>query len=118
MVHHGAGLRRLTRDDALVAALARDFREADISTTDRAMLGYALKITREPWEVTKGDVETLRTVGFEDRDILDINQIAAYFAFVNRLADGLGVELEDYWKDDPVPGLVGLEAEAKNSSGG
>lgn len=60
------------------------------------MLEYAVKLTREPWKMIDADVQRLRQAGFEDADILDINQIAGYFAFVNRLADGLGVELESY----------------------
>jgi uncharacterized protein YciW len=61
------------------------------------MLDYVGKLTRTPSAVTEGDVEALRDVGFSDRAILDIAQITAYFAFVTRLADGLGVTLEDYW---------------------
>lgn len=63
------------------------------------MLSYAEKLTRTPWEMTAGDVEKLREEGFSDAAILDINQITGYFNFVNRLADGLGVELEPYWKE-------------------
>ncbi len=62
---------------------------------DRAMLSYALKLTRAPGEMTAADVESLRAVGFDDVAIHDICTIVAYFAFVNRIADGLGVELED-----------------------
>lgn len=58
------------------------------------MLDYAAKLTREPWSMESADVEALRAVGFPDDAILDINQVTGYFAFVNRLADGLGVELE------------------------
>ena len=58
------------------------------------MLDYAEKLTRTPAAMTKADVEALRTVGFDDAAILDICQVTAYFAFVNRIADGLGVELE------------------------
>lgn len=47
--------------------------------------------------MTKPDVETLRDHGFSDAAILDMCQITGYYAFVNRLADGLGVELESYW---------------------
>jgi alkylhydroperoxidase family enzyme len=47
-----------------------------------------------------GDVESLRRVGFSDAAILDINQVTGYYAFVNRLADGLGVELEEYWYEE------------------
>jgi uncharacterized peroxidase-related enzyme len=58
------------------------------------MLDYAEKLTREPWTVTAEDIEYLRRRGFSDTDILDMAQVAAYFAYVNRIADGLGVELE------------------------
>ena len=61
------------------------------------MLEYAVKLTLEPWNMMQADVHKLREAGFEDGDILDINQITGYFAFVNRLADGLGVKLEPYW---------------------
>lgn len=99
MQHHGAGLHRLTKDAALVAQLKEDYTRADITPAQRAMLDYAAKLTRTPWEMTAADVQTLREHGFSDRAILDINQIAGYFAFVNRLADGLGVQLEDYWDE-------------------
>jgi len=58
------------------------------------MLAYALKLTRTPAEMTADDVEALRAAGFDDRAIHDICAVVAYFAFVNRIADGLGVELE------------------------
>lgn len=63
------------------------------------MLEYSVKLTLEPWNMTQADVQKLRDVGFEDADILNINQITGYFAFVNRLADGVGVELESYWNE-------------------
>ncbi len=99
MTHHGAGLRKLTGDDALVAALELDWRTAPVSDADRAMLAYAIRLTSEPWSVTGQDVEALRQAGFSDAAILDICQITGYFAFVNRLADGLGVELEPVHRD-------------------
>jgi uncharacterized peroxidase-related enzyme len=77
--------------------LIADYQQAAISEVDRAMLGYAVKLTREPASITRADVEALRHAGFSDAAILDICQVTAYYAFVNRLADGLGVELEDYW---------------------
>lgn len=61
------------------------------------MVDYAVKLTREPQAMSRSDVRTLRSAGFDDTAILDIAQVTAYFAFVNRLADGLGVELEPYW---------------------
>ncbi len=62
------------------------------------MLSYADKLTRTPWQMTIEDVNGLKTAGFTERDILDMNQITGYFAYVNRLADGLGVPLEGYWE--------------------
>lgn len=59
------------------------------------MLDYVAKLTETPSAVVEADVEALRQVGFSDRAILDVAQITAYFAFVTRLADGLGVSLED-----------------------
>jgi uncharacterized protein YciW len=63
-----------------------------------AMLDYASKLTERPTDMIWKDVERLRDVGYTDRGILDINQIVSYFAYVNRVADGLGVKLEDFWK--------------------
>lgn len=99
MKHHGAGLRKLTKDEKLVEQLIADFRRARIDEAERAMLEYAAKLTQEPWSVTEADIIALRVTGFTDAAILDINQVAGYYAFVNRLADGLGVELEAFWTD-------------------
>lgn len=62
------------------------------------MLDYAYKLTLTPWDMVEADVQLLREHGFSDRAILDINQITGYYAYVNRLADGLGVPLEDFWQ--------------------
>ena len=103
MHHHGAGLRRLLKAEGreegpreeLIAALGSDHRRADISAPDRAMLDYALLLTRRPFEIDDKEILRLREQGFDDRAIHDICAITAYFAFVNRIADGLGVELEE-----------------------
>ena len=87
-------------DERLVEQLAADFRQAALTGRQRAMLGYADKLTREPWTMVAEDVEALRRAGFGDTEILDIAQITGYYAFVNRLADGLGVELEGFWGED------------------
>ena len=99
MEHHGAGLHRLTKDEQLVEHLKSDYIQADLSPADREMLDYAVKLTLTPWEMVADDVERLRERGFSDSAILDINQITGYFAYVNRLADGLGVELESFWEE-------------------
>lgn len=88
----------MVKDDSLVSALQTDYRQARLSPADRSMLDYAYKLTLAPWDMVEADVQTLRDHGFSDRAILDINQITAYYAYVNRLADGLGVPLEDFWQ--------------------
>lgn len=64
------------------------------------MLDYVEKVTLTPWDVSEADVVALREHDFSDRDILDINEVAAYYAYVNRIADGLGVELESWIPED------------------
>ncbi len=100
MRHHGAGLLRLTRTPALVEQLKRNYTQATLTPPQRAMLDYAVKLTLTPAKMCEQDVETLRQHNFSDRAILDINQIVGYFAYVNRLADGLGVELEGFWENN------------------
>lgn len=79
----------------------QDYRQASLSEQDRAMLDYAHKLTRTPWEVQEEDVERLRQVGFGDRQIANINGVTAYYNFINRVAQGLGVEIEDSnWSDE------------------
>lgn len=66
------------------------------------MLSYAVKLTQAPRSVSGRDVERLRDAGFDDTAILDICQVVSYYNYVNRLADGLGVELEDFWTDEAL----------------
>jgi uncharacterized peroxidase-related enzyme len=95
-VHHSRGLLRFVKKPELVQALKLDYRSAQLSTRQRAMLDYADKLTREPWTVTESDLDLLRASGLDDRGILDLNQAVAYFAYVNRVADGLGVVVDEY----------------------
>lgn len=60
------------------------------------MLDYAVKLTHTPGEMVAADVDALRAEGFRDRDVLDIAEVTAYYAYVNRIADGLGVPTEDW----------------------
>ena len=75
-------------------ALTKDPRTAPLENRKRALVDYALKVTREPWNVHEEDLEPLRRAGLSDADILDACLVTAYYAFVNRMAQGLGVELE------------------------
>jgi len=81
-----------------VAALSADWRGAELSAADRAMLTFVDKLTRTPQAMQQDDVAGLRFQGFDDRSIHDIVVVAAYYAFVNRVADGLGVTLEPGWQ--------------------
>lgn len=72
----------------------RDPLSAQLEPQDRALLQFAVRLTREPWSVNQPMIEDLRRLGFDDRAIHDACQVVAYFAYVNRVADGLGVELE------------------------
>lgn len=81
--------------EALLATLAAGASDSEwLSAAERAALGYATVLTQAPWEVSAHHIEALRFEGFDDRAIHDLCAIVAYFAFVNRIADGLGVELE------------------------
>jgi uncharacterized peroxidase-related enzyme len=93
-VHHRRGLRRLLGDDALAAAIEADYESAALDERRKAVLRYAEKLTRTPSEVVREDVEALRAAGLADADVLGLAECVAYYAYVNRLADGLGVELE------------------------
>ena len=99
MTHHRRGLRRLLRDDDLAEAIEADFESADISDRRKAMLRFALKLTVSPGEMREEDVTNLREEGFEDTDILHIVEATSYYAYANRIADGLGIPLEEWIED-------------------
>lgn len=98
--HHGESLRRLTGTDRVARALVRDPAGAELEPAERAMIDFALALTRNPGAVGEAETNALREAGFGDRELLDICQVASYFNYVNRMATGLGVELEPYWNDE------------------
>lgn len=81
-----------------MAAVRNDYREAppaaELTEADRAMLDFAVKLTRDSRSATREDLDTLRAAGFSDAAIHDIVQITGFFAYYNRLADGLGIDPE------------------------
>ena len=91
---HAEFLRAITKDDALIAAIKSDYRQATLDPADRVMLDYAHKLTVSPVKVSRADIEALRAHGFDDTAILQINLIASWFNYINRVADGLGVGRE------------------------
>ena len=72
-------------------ALRKDFRTAPISDADRVMLEYVVQLTRDATRITQEFHERLHAAGFDDRAILQITLIAAWFNYINRVADALGV---------------------------
>ena len=81
-------------DKELVNALERDYTTAPVTPQERVMLDYAVKITKDATKVWKDDHERLRSAGFDDKAILQITLIAAWFNYINRVADALGVGRE------------------------
>lgn len=84
----------LTKDDELLAALECDPATAPLDRRQRALVDYALKLTFTPQDVREQDLGPLRAAALSDSAIHDAAAITAYFNFVNRLASGLGVDLE------------------------
>jgi uncharacterized peroxidase-related enzyme len=78
-------------DPELVTALEEDYRSAPISEQERVMLDYVVQITRDATRISPADHERLRSVGFDDKGILQITLIASWFNYINRVADALGV---------------------------
>jgi uncharacterized peroxidase-related enzyme len=98
MEHHGAALHALTKNEQLVVQLKQDYTQANLDDKMRAILDYAVKLTLHPHSVKDDDVLRLKELGCTDREVLDACQITAYFNFVNRMAEGLGVELEPEYR--------------------
>lgn len=94
MESHAEFLRRVTLDESLSEAIKKDYRTADLDPKDRVMLDYVARLTRQPVSIQREDIDRLREVGFDDTAILQINLIASWFNYINRVADGLGVGRE------------------------
>lgn len=89
---HGAALRQLTGDPALAEVIAQNWRAAKLEPRQRAMLGFAVKLTTAPQAMEEADRATLRDAGFSDRDIWDIAAVAAFYNMSNRLAAATEME--------------------------
>ncbi|MFO1059084.1 MAG: peroxidase-related enzyme [Dongiaceae bacterium] len=110
--HHWANTRRLLADEpraaAILAALREQRPEAVFAGKELALLRYARKLTVAPGEMAASDVEACRAAGAEDGEILEVNQVCAYFNYSNRLLNGLGVSLAGdvvgYYAEPAKPG--------------
>ncbi|MCZ6658607.1 MAG: peroxidase-related enzyme [Gammaproteobacteria bacterium] len=97
--HHFAGMARLLDDadraEVIRQALQNRRPEDAFEASESAGLNYANKLTLAPDHVTESDIETLRQAGLDDGQILEINQVTAYFGYANRMVLGLGIETKD-----------------------
>lgn len=82
--------------DALVHAVASDWTRAALPVREQALCAFAVKLTREQRSMSAEDLDRLRSHGFDDRSIHDAVQVIAYFNYITRIADGLGVEPETF----------------------
>ncbi len=82
--------------DAFVDTIARNWRQAALSPADHALCAYAEKVTLHQHDLSPADLDALRIHGFDDRAIHDATQVIAYFNYITRVADALGVEPETF----------------------
>jgi len=97
MESHEKDLRSVVESDEQVLAIQTDHKTADLSPRETAILDYAVKLTLDPRKICQVDLEVLREHGLSDVELVDLVQCSAYFNFINRVLDGLGV--------DPEPGM-------------
>ena len=97
--HHFAGMKRLLKDDPrsdeiLVRIEQRDIAGMPLDERQKAAVIYAQKLTQTPGQMVEADVAALRAAGWDDGEILEINQVSAYFSYANRTVLGLGCSTE------------------------
>ncbi|MCP5062585.1 MAG: peroxidase-related enzyme [Ignavibacteriae bacterium] len=90
--HHAEALNHYWKDDEKISVLISDYKSIEFSIRTLAILNYAEKLTLAPSVVNEFDVQNLRIHDLTDEDILNINLVVSYFNFVNRIANGLGVQ--------------------------
>ena len=94
-IHHSEALEKVEKDPKALYKLVKEFASKNESPREKALLAYAAKLTLDPKDVIEDDIIDLRDAGLSDAEICHANLIASYFNFSNRVALGLGVELED-----------------------
>lgn len=92
--------------DRQIAQIVTDFQTADIDETTKAILEFAVKVTKAAPTITPADLDRLRGYGLTDEALLAIVEIVGFFNYINRIADAFGVELDDF--------LVGRDFEELN----
>ena len=87
VVAHGAILRIREKNPQLADQIATNYRKADITPRQKAMLDFALKVSKSSHEINNADIDDMRELGFSNDDIWDIGAISALFALSNRMAN-------------------------------
>lgn len=97
--HHSEGMRRLLakepgKFEVYLAELTAEKAGRPFTDAQLAALGYARKLTIDPGSISEDEINSLRAAGLKDGEILEVNQVAAYFAYANRTVTGLGVSVD------------------------
>lgn len=95
VTHHGEALRFYLKNGDQLEAFSRGQQPESLPLRTKVLMNYALKLTLNPGSVVREDLEPLRTIGISDSEILDVILLTAYMNFVNRVAQGLGVEHDE-----------------------
>ena len=103
---HGEDLREQVNEDQLVRQIRTDFRAADLDATTRAILEFAEKVTLAAYTVQPSDLDLLRSHGLDDETIFDVVEVVGLFNSINRIADALGIELEDFLDTAEIPRTI------------
>jgi uncharacterized peroxidase-related enzyme len=94
--HHATSLFHVTQNKPLMEKIANNYEEANLNSKHLAICKYVEKCTKYPYRMQESDIKMLKNEGLNDLAIFQVNQICAYFNYVNRIVFGLGVELEQY----------------------
>ena len=97
MEAHAHDLRSEVDDEAWVELIKSDWRSAVLTTKDRAILEFAEKLTLTPQQMGQADVDFLKAEGLDDRAVHDLSQVISYFNYINRIADSLGTDPEEFF---------------------
>jgi uncharacterized peroxidase-related enzyme len=98
-VAHADDLRAEGAPDQLADHAAHDYRQAALEPRLRALCDFAMKLTREPGSMTADDADELRAHGLSDAGVHDAIQVVAFFNYINRVAEAVGIEDEPDWVD-------------------
>ena len=82
--------------DEQISEIVTDFQTADIDETTKAILEFAVKVTKTAPTITPADLEHLRNYGLTDEALFAIVEVVGFFCYVNRIADAFGIELDDF----------------------